>query len=889
MINTHEELLQKIKDYESKWGKLGHTNIIHPEKNTIYHSGTNKDISQGGNKTMSRMDNDLYKFRQKVAAGKEANKLAHKSYISPEELNKMNYEQLMKSRTLVHAQNPLYGQQNPNAKYYKREGEPGKYRYYYTKEEWDAAHKQGSASTEANREAQERQQYETNKKIENYTNKQNVTNTSSNTRENNLQADFTKKFSDIARQSPEAAAKEIVNDENTKIKTLYNKVNDGFRKGIITWKNGRFEKDENASDSDYENIKNEIEAYSDQLENFIKGVDAAAGSGRKTKDAVAKIMADEIESMYQKAEKGKENLKANQNAREEAIKKSQKAEQDRQIDEIKKENKKLYDDANDLAAEKMSVNNKSAIDDIKMAISKSSGRKIHEINKIVDEKVSEYYPEEERKKDEAARMALIEERNTLYDEINKNGGTNDYKNIDKTRKELELGRKIRDMERNEYEKEIKATLDALEDLMNDPDYGKNAAKWLEFDGLLYGITRDLNEYGKKTHVNKQIQEFIDKYYKGAKKENNSAKHSTSGKALITNSSMGEEIMDEYAIFQQKVKRGKEMNRIAHSTFISPEELNAKYEKDLESQGILVHGGNYKYYNKIDLPNGTTRYFYTKAEWDAYQDGKGQDAKKKQEETIRKNKEASQHEGDRYIDKEKERKKMYQDLADQARKHNEEIAQKEKNEKQNAFNRERGAELGRIKKYANAINNGDPSYPMRDVYYAIMDDHEKEIKQFESDVTFGSRNEKYEPSYDPYEDFTLDEMSNVGVLNPDKKPKYEYDETGKAILPEIKFNDKALEKEYNDLLNKLLDDAKKAKKAAGYTKDDENLENMIKYYLDRELFDSWLDWYHPQTGTDRYWDLKQEEINDVIEKQNKNAVTVETETYANGKKVNSKKE
>ena len=604
-MKTLKELTEMISKYESKWGKLGHTNIINPEKNTIYHSGTNKDISQGGNKTMSRMDNDLYKFRQKVAAGKEANKLAHKSYISPEELNKMNYEQLMKSRTLVHAQNPLYGQQLQNTKYYKREGEPGHYRYYYTKEEWDAAHKQGNASTEANREAQERQQYETNKKIENYKNKQNVTNTSSNTRENNLQADFTKKFSDIARQSPEAAAKEIVNDENTKIKTLYNKVNDGFRKGIITWKNGRFEKGENASDSDYENIKNEIETYSDQLEKLLKGVDTAAGSGRKTKDAVAKIMADEIESMYQKAEKGKGNLKANQNAREEAIKKSQ------------------------------------------------------ETNK--EPKVSKEYKEE---------LEYNSKKNNYGDADNK---SNKSANVDK------------DKASDEYKEAIGE---------KKPSKSENNESWKErqdkiLDDAMKGDA-NLKDLASKYGVSEEyIQELVYNVTgKTLKKEDKStAKHSTSGKSLITNSSMGEEIMDEYAIFQQKVKRGKEMNRIAHSTFISPEELNAKYEKDLKSQGILVHGGNYKYYNKINLPNGTTRYFYTKAEWDAYQDGKGQDAKKKQEEIIRKNKEASQHEGDRYAKKslpksatmtDEERKEMYEDLAKKAKIHNQQVSNFEKN-------------------------------------------------------------------------------------------------------------------------------------------------------------------------------------------------------------------
>jgi len=37
--------------------------------------------------------------------------------------------------------------------------------------------------------------------------------------------------------------------------------------------------------------------------------------------------------------------------------------------------------------------------------------------------------------------------------------------------------------------------------------------------------------------------------------------------------------------------------------------------------FLAHATNYKYYNKIQLPNGTVRYFYTKEEWDAYNNPK----------------------------------------------------------------------------------------------------------------------------------------------------------------------------------------------------------------------------------------------------------------------------
>ena len=43
----------------------------------------------------------------------------------------------------------------------------------------------------------------------------------------------------------------------------------------------------------------------------------------------------------------------------------------------------------------------------------------------------------------------------------------------------------------------------------------------------------------------------------------------------------------------------------------------EFYDNLNKYNAISHSGNYKYYNKIDLPDGSTRYFYTKAEWDAY--------------------------------------------------------------------------------------------------------------------------------------------------------------------------------------------------------------------------------------------------------------------------------
>lgn len=108
----------------------------------------------------------------------------------------------------------------------------------------------------------------------------------------------------------------------------------------------------------------------------------------------------------------------------------------------------------------------------------------------------------------------------------------------------------------------------------------------------------------------------------------------------------------------------------------------EFYDNLNKFKALQHSTNLQYYNKIDkyYPDGSARYFYSKAEWDAYVEGKNrtaydieqkkkktaeeknnmsgyaewkknEDAKKKIEnqkkENIEKNKAASEHEGDRY--------------------------------------------------------------------------------------------------------------------------------------------------------------------------------------------------------------------------------------------------
>ena len=553
-MKTLKELTEMISKYESKWGKLGHTNIMNPELN---HSGIDDNTKKGENKTMSRMNNDLIAFRQKVAAGKERNKLVHRSTIDVNSLNKMNYEQLMDSHTLIHAQNPLYGQQNPNAKYYKREGEPGKYRYYYTKEEYDAAHKQGSASTEANREAQERQQYENNKKavganigkgLESEIKKPANNGPS---KFNNMRADVVNEYAKIAREaSSKDAAKafyDMAKGGDEAIDELYSTIQEGFKSGKLSYKDGRFETDD-------DQLREDIEAFSDNIQKFAKQIGEASGKGREIQDELEKLMVPDIEAMSKKAEGRKDNAKNAQSGREAAESKSASATKEAKEANERKEKKE---------AEKAERNNQN---------------KRSQPDQTYD----------------GSDLANALKRNTDESLVNK------------------LGRLMGSLE-TAYHKEFDKGNDEAGSKGWDK-YFEERDKFMKENGIEFGSP----EYEEAAKIADQMWEEYQKTFDSSKKNYlNRAKHSTSGKALITNSAMGDELMDEYSAFQAKVKAGKERNRLAHSTTISPAELNSRYEKELESKGILVHGGNYKYYNKIDMPNGNTRYFYTKEEWDAY--------------------------------------------------------------------------------------------------------------------------------------------------------------------------------------------------------------------------------------------------------------------------------
>lgn len=75
---------------------------------------------------------------------------------------------------------------------------------------------------------------------------------------------------------------------------------------------------------------------------------------------------------------------------------------------------------------------------------------------------------------------------------------------------------------------------------------------------------------------------------------------------------------DYYEFRRKVQAGRERYSKVHAKTISPDELNARYHEDLINNGVLIHSDwGKKYYKKIDLPGGGSRYFYSRDEYEAY--------------------------------------------------------------------------------------------------------------------------------------------------------------------------------------------------------------------------------------------------------------------------------
>lgn len=150
------------------------------------------------------------------------------------------------NNSLSHKQSPLYGKQNPNAKYYKRIGEPGNYRYFKTKEEYDTYMKNANAA------AHEGDRYkESDKRIQRYNAaKQTIANREAEikaaTQREQQRIQKEKEYDDNINtaKSLKHQTEVLNNEKKNKREALYNKQRDfanEIQEGASEWmkKNGR--------------------------------------------------------------------------------------------------------------------------------------------------------------------------------------------------------------------------------------------------------------------------------------------------------------------------------------------------------------------------------------------------------------------------------------------------------------------------------------------------------------------------------------------------------------------------------------------------------------------------------------------------------------------------
>ena len=564
---TLDELTSKINAYESKWGKLGHSSILRKEKN---------------NEKSTDMNKDFYEFRKKVFNGSQNNKKSHAQMINVTDLNNRYYEEVTSNGTLIHAQSPLYGEQRENTKYYKREGDPGNYKYYYTKEEWDAAHKTKNPNSSESNPKRISVDEESGKVTihDDQTGESKKTNVTLDQFIQGSKMEDDRKIERTAKESGlKAGVKALLKDE--RMEEFFTQFEGGFENHGWTL-----------------NYDGTISGMTEDDENYVKGVQDWA---KKFKDSTGV-------DLYGSKEFQDAVTKEIQN-RWEKVNGGSKGNGPKATDTTKKD-----------AVEAESVSKKQEVKDNSETVKKEGPIKKRtkeekaEDDKVRSDEAVKNYTEKAKSEDpKKVAKEIIKNRDfgidELYHEVKEaiKDGAMIWDGSDLVAVSSSKGDKKKYNKANEYVNEIYRDMAKYIDAIAE-DSGKGAELWKEI----------------RTTMGDKFDRLSKKYAPS----NKEAKHSAIEEEdmninKVQSTNKGDEILDEYRAFKERANRGAAANRLSHSSMISAADLNARYEEEQKKQCILVHSGkNYKYYNKIDLPNGETRYFYTKAEWDAYRNNGG---------------------------------------------------------------------------------------------------------------------------------------------------------------------------------------------------------------------------------------------------------------------------
>jgi len=534
---TLDELTNKIKAYESKWGKLGHSSILKEKEG----------------KKPTDMNKDFYDFRKKVFSGSQANKKAHTQTINVTDLNNRYYEEVTSNGTLIHAQSALYGTERENTKYYKREGDPGNYKYYYTKEEWDAAHKADGSTTETKKESTYEVDPEDSKMIK----------VDSNGNTTKLPTDL-KQFREgakmeadrkIERTAKESGLKAGVNAllKDERMDEFFTQFEGGFENSGWTLNydgtiSGMTEDDENY-----------VKSVQDWAKKFTDSTGVDLYGSKEFQDAVTK----EIQNRWEKVTGGAKGNgpKTTDTTKHDAVKAestSKKQEAKDNSETVKKEGP-IKKQTREEKAENDAVRSDKAVKDYTEKAKNEDPKKVaKEIVKNRDFGIDELYHEV---KEAIKDGAMIWDGSDLVAVSSNKGDKNKYNKA------------------NEYVNEIYRDMAKYIDAIAE-DSGKGAELWKEVRTIMS------NKFDR-----------LSKKYAPSNKE---AKHSAIEEEemninKVQSTKNGDEILDEYRAFKERANRGAAANRLSHSSIISAADLNARYEEEQKKQCILIHSGkNYKY-------------------------------------------------------------------------------------------------------------------------------------------------------------------------------------------------------------------------------------------------------------------------------------------------------
>ena len=565
--------------------------------------------------------NDYLEFRKKVAQGAKMQKEAKVNMFNVTEANEQYRQELADKTILVHT-----GAGGITNAYVAKLDDfygPGKPRYFYTKEEWEGyqKNKQGASQAGAQRGAKEA----FNNKSDNYKNNANAA--------QNSGADRAAKQKEEASKIETKSYSDKKMEADSKNKSLVEAADNSYQKA---YRNSLLNKAQSGKEESIKNSKKNadreklLEANQSGREASMNGSSTKAFNDAKNKDSANKAQEAFSNTDAANIEYRKNGSIATQNdaKNKELINKAQEAFSN-SIKKSDPEYKKELEKAKNIKADKdrwgayttkeisSLINDDKRFSNIKTeddAVNYPGG--VEKLYNDIEAALEKKYPEK-KKNYEASKNAGADRgakeskaaNDQKADKINKKNWEHNARQNGIVKIE-EDGTKWVNSENAGKDRAIKERLNNI----TDPD-----------DPYLNKLAKDFDDYGwyaKQKQIDlkmkRQDKNGVSYSVETAKKK---VKHDSLEDGITTSADLTPE--QEYLNFRAKVESG--LKHFGQTRGL----ISVPVNQALKNGESLSHAGTYKYYNKIKLPSGEVRYFYTKEEWDAYNEDYKKNAKEGQ--------------------------------------------------------------------------------------------------------------------------------------------------------------------------------------------------------------------------------------------------------------------